>query len=261
MNSVNKTLYIPLYGKAYVSRRGIVLNDKKAEEIWAAEGFALRGKAKSKWLAYYMGMRAAVFDMWTAAQLQQAEDDTVVIHIGCGMDSRALRVNAPCRWYDVDFADVIAERQRYFAETDRYRMLCGDARQSDWLQHIPEHGRAIVVMEGVSMYLGTEAMRQLLANLCVHFSHVSLLADFYTELAAKLSRFKNPINTVGVTRVFGMDDPLQLQSDALHFAAEHEMTPQVFISQLPKSEQRLFRKLYAGSFAARLYRLYSYKTT
>jgi len=43
MNSVNKTLYIPLYGKSYVSKRGIFLDDKKAEEIWEAEGFALKG--------------------------------------------------------------------------------------------------------------------------------------------------------------------------------------------------------------------------
>lgn len=43
MNNVNQTLYIPLYGKAYVSRKGIILNDKKAEEIWDAEGFALKG--------------------------------------------------------------------------------------------------------------------------------------------------------------------------------------------------------------------------
>ena len=31
MTNVNKTLYIPLYGKALVSRRGILLSDKKAE--------------------------------------------------------------------------------------------------------------------------------------------------------------------------------------------------------------------------------------
>ena len=31
MNNVNKTLYIPLYGKAYVSKKGIILPDKKAE--------------------------------------------------------------------------------------------------------------------------------------------------------------------------------------------------------------------------------------
>ena len=64
MESVSKTLYIPLYAKAFVSRRGLVLEDRKAEEIWDAEGFPLRGKAKSKWLAYTMGMRSAVFDGW-----------------------------------------------------------------------------------------------------------------------------------------------------------------------------------------------------
>ena len=62
MNSVNKTMYIPLYGKAYVSKKGIILRDKKAEEIWNKEGFPLKGKSKSKWLAYFMGMRAAVYD-------------------------------------------------------------------------------------------------------------------------------------------------------------------------------------------------------
>ena len=30
MNSVNKTLYIPLYGKAYVSRKGMILRDGNA---------------------------------------------------------------------------------------------------------------------------------------------------------------------------------------------------------------------------------------
>ena len=44
MDSVNKTLYIPLYGKAYVSRKGIIFQDKKAEEIWSTEGFSLKGK-------------------------------------------------------------------------------------------------------------------------------------------------------------------------------------------------------------------------
>ena len=48
MNGVNKTLYIPLYGKASVSKKGIILKDKKAEMIWEREGFPLRGRAKFK---------------------------------------------------------------------------------------------------------------------------------------------------------------------------------------------------------------------
>ena len=43
MNSVNKTLYIPLYGKSYVSKRGVFIDDKKAEEIWEKAGLELKG--------------------------------------------------------------------------------------------------------------------------------------------------------------------------------------------------------------------------
>ena len=123
MNGVNKTLYIPLYGKAYVSKRGIILKDKKAEEIWAAEGFPLKGKAKSKWLAYYMGIRSAVFDGWVKEKLE-AFPGAAVIHIGCGMDSRVLRIgDGSHTWFDVDFPDVISERARYYSETDGYKMI------------------------------------------------------------------------------------------------------------------------------------------
>lgn len=44
MNRVNKTLYIPLYGKSYVSKKGLFLEDKKAEEIWDNERFELKKK-------------------------------------------------------------------------------------------------------------------------------------------------------------------------------------------------------------------------
>ena len=72
MNEVNKTLFIPLYGKAKVSRQNIILKDPTAEKIWDAEGFPIRGKSLSKWLAYNMAMRARVFDNWTDRQESEA---------------------------------------------------------------------------------------------------------------------------------------------------------------------------------------------
>lgn len=91
MNEINKTLFIPLYGKAIISKKGIILSDKKAEEIWYKEAFEIKGK--SKWLAYNMAMRARVFDDWTDKMLLDCDQKTSVLHIGCGLDSRCLRVN------------------------------------------------------------------------------------------------------------------------------------------------------------------------
>lgn len=259
MNGVNKTLYIPLYGKAFVSKKGVFLEDKKAEEIWAAEGFALKGKSKSKWLAYYMGVRSAVFDEWVKQQMVAAQD-AVVIHIGCGMDSRILRVGSMGhRWYDVDFSEVIEERKRYYSESADYQMIAGDARDGVWLKSIQEAKHAIVVMEGISMYLTSEELCAFAENLSQRFERISLLMDCYTVKAAKISKYKNPINDVGVTEVYGIDEPTVLQRGRLTFVKEHTMTPKKYIDELHGMEKYIFEKLYAGSFAKKLYRLFEYR--
>ena len=260
MDSINKTLYIPLYGKAFVSRKALFICDSKAEEIWSKVGFTLKGKSRSKWLAYYMGIRSAVFDEWVKQQLSEHKNASV-IHIGCGLDSRILRVGTvDGMWYDVDFPDVIAERKHYFIESDTYRMLSADVRNSDWLSDIPKCDCAVIVMEGASMYLTESELSGLIESLTSHFKSIALLADFYTVLGAKMSKYKNPVNDVGVTRVYGIDDPKLLENGTLRFVKEHDMTPQKFVDELNGIEKYIFGKLYGGKFSKKLYRMFEYKT-
>ena len=259
MNNVNKTLYIPLYGKAFVSKKGIILHDEKAEEIWSAEGFKLKGKSKSKWLAYYMGMRSAVFDSWVKEKMS-ATRDAVILHIGCGMDSRALRIGETGHlWYDIDFPGVIEERKKYYAESGNYHMLGIDVRSADFTENIAGCENAIIIMEGVSMYLETEELKLLFEKLSKHFGRVHILMDTYTLFAAKMSKFKNPINDVGVTTVYGLDDPKILEENTdVKFIKEHEMTPDVLINELKGIEKSLFKRVFAGKFSKKLYRLYEF---
>jgi len=258
MDAVNKTLYIPLYGKSFVSKKGIILKDIKAEEIWAAEGFPLKGKSASKWLAYYMGMRSAVFDRWVAEKMK-AMPDAAVLHLGCGMDSRVVRTGDGTHlWFDVDFPEVISQRGRYFRESETYKMISSDVRSGDWLNEVPGSS-AIVVMEGISMYLKPEELKAVLNHLTDRFETVHLLMDCYTSFAAKASKYRNPINDVGVTQVYGLDDPIQLQTQKLRFCRSHEITPEELIGQLQGMEKRIFRTLYAGKVADRMYRLYEFK--
>ena len=150
MNSINKTLYIPLYGKSYVSKKGLFFGDKKAEEIWEAARFTLKGKSKSKWLAYYMGIRSAVFDEWLNQRMTDLQD-AVIIHIGCGMDSRVIRIGTDNhKWYDVDFAEVITERRKYYSESEHYQMIAGDAKEIE--EYIlSRYGKEIYAVYGMSM--------------------------------------------------------------------------------------------------------------
>ncbi|MBQ4284033.1 MAG: class I SAM-dependent methyltransferase [Lachnospira sp.] len=259
MNNVNKTLYIPLYGKAYVSRKGIILHDKKAEDIWSAEGFELKGKSKSKWLAYYMGMRSAVFDNWAKRHINNSKD-SVIIHIGCGMDSRIERVGAQHRhWYDVDFPDVIKERKRYFSESEYYHMIASDVRDESWINSLPSNKNAIILMEGVSMYFTFQELESLLKIICQHFNQANILMDCYTSFAAKASKYKNPINDVGVSVVYGLDEPdLLTQNTGLSFVTEHEMTPPALINQLKGVERTIFKLVFGGKISKKMYRLYEF---
>lgn len=256
MDNVNKTLYIPLYGKALVSRRGLLLHDPDAERIWDAAGISLKGKSASRWLAYTMAMRAAVFDRWLRETLTPG---AVVLHLGCGLDSRCNRVKCENPWFDVDFPPVIQERTRHFSESENYRMIGCDLREN-WLASIPKGGTAIVVMEGISMYLTGGERQELLKAIGSHFDRVHLLMDAYTVFAARASKYKNPVNDVGVTKVYGFDDPREPEKGTgFTFLREHDMTPEAMIATLPKKEQGFFRLFFSGKTAGKFYRMYEYQ--
>ena len=261
MNEVNNTLFIPLYGKAKVSRQGIILKDPAAERIWSAESFPIRGKSRSRWLAYNMAMRARVFDDWTDAMLRK-HPEALVIHIGCGLDSRFERVQSfYSNWVDCDLPEVIDIRKKYYDESDRYHMMALDASEPRQIGNLPESDTAIVALEGLTMYLTNDEVRDLFRALETRYRNVRILADFYTEFGAKASRFKNPVNEVGVTQLYGIDDPAKiLQGLRLHVQKEYSFTPSRLIDELTPVERIIFRQLFTGGMYRRIYRLFSFTT-
>jgi hypothetical protein len=110
------------------------------------------------------------------------------------------------------------------------------------------------------MYLRPEELRGLLAAIRGHFGRVCVLVDCYTDFAAKASKIKNPINDVGVTEVYGVDDPKALECAGLAFLQEMEMTPAELVDELAGMEKAVFKALYAGGVANKMYRLYQYES-
>lgn len=257
MNGVNKTLYIPLYGKSKVSKHGIILEDTMAEKIWGSESFEIKGKSKSKWLAYNMAMRARIFDDWTESLLLQNED-TIVLHIGCGLDSRCLRINVPySNWIDGDFANVINTRKKYFTETEYYHMLAFDASNPRCYRNLPDGKQAIVILEGISMYLKNEQVYAMFKELAKKYESLNILMDIYTVFGAKASKYKNPINDVGVTKVYGIDDIQSvLMGTNIVCKKELSLTPDYLIKELKTTEQMFFKMMFNNSLYRKIYRLY-----
>ena len=260
MNEVNKTLYIPLYGKAKVSRQGIILNDPYAEGIWKEEEFPIHGKSRSKWLAYNMAMRARVFDDWTDSLLRQNED-ALVLHIGCGLDSRYMRIKSSrSEWIDCDLPEVIEVRKKHFQENETYHMKALDASRPEQIGSLPNRDEAIVVLEGLSMYLTNSQVHGLLQALDRKYQKLHIMMDVYTEFGVKASNYKNPVKDVGVTTLYGIDDIWSIiHGLRIRFVKEHSFTPKALVNELAPPERWFFKILFTGNLYRKIYRLYEFE--
>ncbi|MGN1405061.1 MAG: class I SAM-dependent methyltransferase [Erysipelotrichaceae bacterium] len=257
MNEVNNTLFIPLYGKATVSKMGIILNDTDAIEIWNKHGFKMKGKSKSRWLAYNMAMRARIFDDWAKEQIKN-NSDSLILHLGCGLDSRYKRINNPdIKWLDIDMEEVIKTRKNFFSENENYRMISLDLRETEKIKSLPDSANVIVLMEGVSMYLKNEELIKLLKILNEKYYHVHILLDTYTLFAAKASRYKNPVNDVGVREFYGVDDINELIKNIDYvLKKEYSLTPEYLINELQGFDKVFFNLMFNNSLYTKFYRLY-----
>jgi hypothetical protein len=165
------------------------------------------------------------------------------------------------QWIDADLSEVIEVRRRYFNETDTYRMMTLDASNPDEVQKLPDAERIVVVMEGLSMYLTNDALARFFTALQAKYKAVHVLLDIYTVFGAKASKYKNPINEVGVTQVYGIDDIHALVSDTgLRVVQECNMIPSHLVNELNGFDKVFFQRMFTGKTYQKIYRMYELAT-
>lgn len=110
-----------------------------------------------------MALRATQLDDWSADFLGR-HPNAVVLHLGCGMDTRAFRLHPPqdVRWFDVDQPNVIELRRKLYNDRHGCRMVGSSVTDAGWLDETPTDRPALIVAEGLFMYLHEPEVRTLL---------------------------------------------------------------------------------------------------
>lgn len=255
MTNESLTLFIPLYGKALMSREGF-LPDPAAEEIVRQVDFDFTKVDQSRKLAIYMAMRARFFDM-VARNFAKAQPDSPIIQLGVGLDSRVRRVPCGNPWFDLDFPEVIDLRRTFFPEDARYHLIGAPALPADWIAQLPDGAPgAVVLMEGLSMYLSRQDMCDLLTALGRKYDDVLVVFDAYSHTAAKLSALKNPVNAVKAKIDFALDDPQELAGDLPGWSWEaFDIIRPEEIERLKGLDRLRFR--FMGRFGRSFYRIFA----
>ena len=135
--------------------------------------------------------------------------NTTVIHLGCGLDSRCLRVdNNNISWYDIDFQSVIDLRKQFYEETEKYKMIGKSVTDLSWLDEIDlDNQSVLIVAEGLTMYLSEQELQQLIKGINSKFSNATIVFDAYSKQAVKGSKIKNPVNQMNANIKWGMNNP------------------------------------------------------
>lgn len=260
LNNESKTLFIPLYGKALMSKSNIFIKDNKAEEIIDSIDYNFKDLKQSKWLSMYMALRASIIDDICNKYLNE---NTMVIHLGCGLDSRCLRVNNNYdKWYDIDFESVIELRRKFYSENDKYKMIGKSVTDLSWLDDIDTKNKNIlIVAEGLTMYLSEKEIISILKGIHEKFDNVRLVFDAYTNKGVKLSNIKNPVNQMDAQIKWGMDNPddfVKLNSN-VKFIKEYIIKNNLNNSNLSKLISFIFTNIYCGRLSQSLYRIYEFE--
>lgn len=255
MTGENRTLYIPLWGKARMSREGLFPDPDAQRIVDSLDAADFKGVDRSRKLAIYLAMRAALFDEWTL-QFAREHPDGLILQLGVGLDSRVNRAPCSLPWYDLDVPAVTEVRGRYFPESARYHLIAAPATPCSWLDALPDAPCALVIAEGLSMYLSREDMLALMQALQRKFPRTLFLFDAYSTLAARLSPLRNPVNAMKARIDFALDDLQTLIGDfpGARRALESGIITPKGLSRLRGMDARRFRLM--ARPANRLYRIF-----
>ena len=138
-------------------------------------------------------------------------------------------------------------------------MISSSILDFKWLDSVEDSANTLVIMEGVSMYLDEEEIKELILKLSTKFKNTHLIFDAYSKKGVKLSKYKNPINKYNAKVKYGLDNKeefLGLNNRLKHIDTHLIKKEDI---NLPVITKLIFNNLYCGKTSESLYKIYEFK--
>ena len=258
-----ETLLLALYSRARESRaKDPLLRDPMAEEAVERIDYDFEQTRPGYVEALQVVLRARQLDLWTADYLA-GHPEATVLYLGCGLDSRVYRIDPPpgVRWFDVDYPEVIALRQKLYPGRAGYHMLGSSVTAPGWLDAVPGDRPAWIVAKGLTYYLSAGNVKTLLNRLTGHFPAGELAFDAVGRLGARLAANNARIRATGAAIGWWLDDPHDIRQldPKLELVTELQPRDAVGYERLPGSLPAALRVMGLFPGLRRLNRLLRYR--
>lgn len=219
-----------------------ILGDRYAKEIVERIDYDWKKTTITPRRAPSVTTRSAHFDQWTRKFLA-AHPRSVVLHLGCGLDSRFFRLQPgpDVQWYDVDYPEVVALRTQLYPRRDHYRVVAASVTDPAWLAEIPADRPTLMIGEGLTMYLTEQDGTALLRRVVGRFASGELQFDAFNWLGIKSQWLNTVVRRSGSTlhwAINGPDDIIEAVPGVRLLAWERWFESYTF-AQLPRSSRAL----------------------
>ena len=183
LSGVPETMLQTLYARAKETcTRGAIRDEKAAALVERIDyDFALADKDA----AMHSGViaRTIVLDRLVEGFLAQHQS-AAVVNLACGLDTRCYRVEGYGRWYNLDLPETMAVRAELLPESGKITQLAMSA-MDDWGGMIRESGDALVIIEGLTMYLSEADVQRIFDVIARRFPRVTVLVEVMNPLVVR----------------------------------------------------------------------------
>lgn len=241
LSKEKKTLFITLRAKAIDSLLvNSILHDDTAYKILKEINYDFAKFEKDDDSGTVV--RAKQFDEWIIKYIEANKNSTVV-YIGCGLDSRITRINPPSTvyWYDLDFPEVIEVRKLFYSNKDKYQMIDSSATNFSWLEKISKDRPTLIIAEGVLEYLSSEEVKELFRRIIDHFNHGEIIFDVMNSLAISIGK-KELEKKTGAVYKWAVNDTneIDLINSKLKKIKELPLMNSIYIKKLSFKSRLIF---------------------
>ena len=190
LSGVPETMLQTLYARAKESQTRGAIHDDTAVRL--VQQLDYNFDLASKDAAMHNGViaRTLVLDKLVTTYLAQ-NPGAVVVNIACGLDTRCYRMQGYSHWYNLDLPETIDVRARLLPESSSISQIAQSAME-DWGGAIAEtDAPALVIIEGLTMYLTQSDVQQIFAVINKRFAKTTVFVEIMNPMVVKNMKEKS----------------------------------------------------------------------
>ena len=184
VQGVPETMLQTLYARAQESKKpNHHIYDERAIEVVSRLDYDFSKAESDKAMSLGVIARTIVLDKLVGDFLSHYPH-AVVLNIACGMDTRCYRMQGYQHWYNLDLPETIAVREKLLPENGKISQIAMSA-MDDWGGMIRESGDALVIIEGLTMYLSEADVQRIFDVIARRFPRVTVLVEVMNPLVVR----------------------------------------------------------------------------